>query len=228
MDKSEKKERRPPQTQTQYFCAVVQSDSPEQMDAMRWMLQDRQYLIIAALHDKDAYTVEEIAAKGAGGVYTRKNADGTESQFRAGDVKPAHYHLLIKTRAKMSAESLTKRFCSQVHFQTCSDRYEYARYLLHNTFSARYKYQYKADCLSFGGSPDESIRWYQEMSMTENDIVLDVVQRALIAATDGEHTKFRRDMLETVLQDRDAELLRSMMAHTHFYDNFVLDRGGRA
>lgn len=222
MDKGEKKERRPPQTQTLYFCAVVQADSPEQMDAMRWMMQDRQYFVIAALHDKDTYTAEEITEKGTDGVYVRKNADGTESQYKAGDVKPAHYHLLIKTRAKMRAESLTKRFCSQVHFQTCSDRYEYARYLLHNTYSARDKYQYSADCLSFGGSPDESIRWYQEMSMTENDMVLDVVQRAIVAATDESGTKSRRAMLETVLQDRDAELLRSMMAHTHFYDNFVL------
>ena len=85
---TKKKERRPPETQTQFFCAVVQADYAAQMDVMRWLMQDRQYLCISALHDKDTYTAEDIAEKGENDVYTRTNGDGTQSQYRAGDAKP--------------------------------------------------------------------------------------------------------------------------------------------
>lgn len=221
---TKKKERRPPETQTQYFCAVVQADYAAQMDVMRWLMQDRQYLCISALHDKDTYTAEDIDDKGVNDVYTRKNGDGTQSQFKAGDAKPAHYHLLIKTRAKLRPSALTKRFCGQVAFQACSDRYEYARYLTHDTFDSRAKYHYDVSALAFGGDSTQCLRWYTSMAVTDEDSILDVARRALAASRmpDGSGTS-PREMLLNVLDSEDADLLRSMMAHSHFYDRFVLD-----
>lgn len=221
---TKKKERRPPETQTQYFVAIVQADYSTHMDVMRWLMQDRQYLCISALHDHDTYTAEDIAAKGENGIYTRKNGDGTQSQFKAGDVKPAHYHLLIKTRAKLRASSLEHRFCGQLHFEPCHDRYEYARYLTHDTFDSRAKYHYDVSALAFGGDSTQCLRWYTSMAETDEESTIDIARRALAASRmpDGSGAS-PRGMLLNVIDSDDVELLRSMMAHSHFYDRFVLD-----
>ena len=66
---------------------------------------------------------------------TRKNGDGSESQFRAGDIKPAHIHMIVRVRKKMRASTLSKRFCGQVHFESTAQKYgdtfEACRYLTH-------------------------------------------------------------------------------------------------
>lgn len=106
-----------------WFLAVVQADYPAQMDVLRWIEQDATYTLIYILHDRDTYTESEIEEnpardeKGQSLHYiTRNNSDGTMSQYRAGDVKPAHYHALIGVSHKMRASTLYKRFCGQLFY----------------------------------------------------------------------------------------------------------------
>ena len=105
------------------FIAVVQCDYSSQMDVFRWLLNDSSYACIWIQHDKDTFTAEDISERAQKGVdyITRKNGDGTESQYKAGDVKPAHIHLIVRVRKKMRASTLSKRFCSQVHFEARSE-----------------------------------------------------------------------------------------------------------
>lgn len=222
---AENKPRCPPATK--YHAAVVQCDSPEQMEVYRYIMQDSQYIVVAALHDKDTYTAEEIQEHSGNdsGVYVRKNPDGTESEFRAGDCKPAHIHMLIQTRAKIRSVSLSKRFSSQVHFQSCSDRWEYARYLLHRTYTARDKYQYKESALVFSESSTvDSAAWYKELICAEDDILISTLGDCIVSAQDSECRGLsRREMIAELVQRGDVDALKSIMSHSHFYDKFIFN-----
>lgn len=223
----ENKPRRPPATK--YHAAVVQCDSPEQMEVYRYIMQDPQYIVVSALHDKDIYTAEEITEHSGNdsGVYVRKNPDGTESEFRAGDCKPAHIHMLIQTRAKIRSSSLTSRFAQQVHFQPVSDRWEYARYLLHRTYSAKDKYQYKESALVFSdASMIDSAAWYKELVCAEDDILVSTLGECIVSAQDAERRgQSRREMIAELVQRGEVDALKSIMSHSHFYDKFIFERG---
>lgn len=182
--------RKPPKTKKQtlgeqyiepascWFLAVVQADYPSQMDVLRWIEQDATYTLIYILHDRDTYTeteIEEHAEKDEKGLslhyITRKNGDGTMSQYRAGDVKPAHYHALIGVSHKMRASTLYKRFCNQLFFaipqKEFGDRVEACRYLTHESFRARDKYKYpRSDVRYSKVREDESKQIYTEMMVS--------------------------------------------------------------
>ena len=118
-EKASKKERKPPENAARVFRAVAQLDFPNQMSVVRWLMDDPLYQVVAITHDKDVYTAEEVAERAEAGAdyFTRTNGDGSQSQYRAGDVKPAHVHLLLRVTAKMRASTLSKRFCGQLHFE---------------------------------------------------------------------------------------------------------------
>lgn len=221
----ENKPRCPPATK--YHVAVIQCDFTEQMGVYRYIMQDSQYIVVAALHDKDIYTAEEIKAHSGNdsGVYVRKNPDGTESEFRAGDCKPAHIHMLIQTRAKIRSSSLTSRFSRQVHFQPASDRWEYARYLLHRTYTAKDKYQYQESALAFSdASMVDSAAWYKELVCAEDDILISTLGGCIVSAQDSECRGLsRREMIAELVQSGDVDALKSIMSHSHFYDKFIFN-----
>ena len=154
-EKAPKRARKPPESAARVFRAVAQCDFTDQMDVVRWLLNDPLYQLVCIKHDRDVYTAEEIQEQiikreqPAGDYYTRTNGDGSFSQFRAGDVKPAHIHLLVRTTAKMRASTLSTRFCNQLHFQAVADSPHCARYLLHRTFDSRQKAQYEWNELFF-------------------------------------------------------------------------------
>lgn len=125
------------------FVAVAQCDFHEQMEVVRWLQKDPFYTVILALHHSDVYEPEDFEEGQKSRV--RINGDGSQSEFFAGDAKPAHIHMIIKTASKIRASSLEKRFSGQLHFEACSDVQEYARYLTHSTFAARHKAQYNAE-----------------------------------------------------------------------------------
>lgn len=223
----ENKPRCPPATK--YHVAVVQCDFTEQMDVYRYIMRDPQYIVVAALHDKDIYTDEEIREHSGNdsGVYVRKNPDGTESELHVGDCKPTHIHMLIQTRAKIRSSSLTKRFSQQVHFLSCSDRWEYARYLLHRTYTARDKYQYKESTLVFSESSTvDSAAWYKKLICAEDDILISTLGECIVSAQDAEcRGQSRREMIAELVQRGEVDALKSIMSHSHFYDKFIFERG---
>ena len=190
--------------QSVWMCAVVQSDFTEQMDVFRWLCNDNQYRVIYILHDRD--TVEEE--------HTRTMPDGTEMQMKVGDLKIPHYHLIVRIPSKLSAETFSKRFGNYVNFQVCGDSKEYARYLTHETFSARDKYKYSREQVS------GDIALYRDLmvSAVDNDPCA-IIERVseLTTACNGDKAL----MLKMLCSVHDVEAVKSIMAHAYFYEKFT-------
>ena len=120
-----------------YFCAVFQCRFCVQMDVFRWILNDSGYRMCAIIHDRDISPDDhEILAPNNETITVRK-----------GDRIPEHYHAIIKVSRRITAESMSKRFGSYVHFEACSDPCQYARYLTHDTFDSRDKVRYESSAI---------------------------------------------------------------------------------
>lgn len=223
---SENKQRNPPEKSCLYFGAVVQADFSSQMDVFRWLLQDTGYLVAYILHDSDTYTAEEIAEKSDGGdCIKRTNEDGTESEFRAGDVKPAHYHLLLKVQKKMRGSSLANRFCNQLHFEGLSDSSSYARYMTHSTFDARKKHRYKVQEVQFSDvTASQSKTMFDTLYAGFGGGLVDTVERicthrAEIAASGAAEPQ--KELVRVLCSAGDVEGLSSLMSHAYFFKEFT-------
>lgn len=218
----ETKEPAPPrEAPSNKFCAVIQADFSEQMDVLRWLKQDPYYIVIVAEHSSDTYAEDDFKEE-ENGVKVRKNGDGTESEFRVGDAKPLHYHVVIQTASKIRAGSLSKRFCGQVHFQALSDAQEYARYLTHSTFAARKKAQYDAEKAIRPHTTAAGWRWYCDLMQTlENDDICTQVEDWLTLTASNDF----RGAVEILAQTRRVKGLASVMAHSYFYDK-LSGKGG--
>lgn len=233
-EKKEKKARKPPETAARVFRAVAQCDFPAQMDVVRWILSDPLYQVVGIKHDKDTYTADEISERAENGAdyFTRTNGDGSLSQFRAGDFKSPHLHLLVRTTSKMRASTLSRRFCDQLHFETVADAPHCARYLLHRTYDSREKYQYDWSELFFSEScKADSEEWYNSLYGGFSHGVCDVVGRVqlvreAVAALreSGEISPDRTDnqaLCDELVRIGDSEALGSIMAHAYFYKEFT-------
>lgn len=227
-DEQKKEPREPPkepvEAPSRYFCAVAQCDFPAQMDVIRWLLSDDSYTCFYIVHNADTYTDDDIAEKGKGGVITRKNGDGTESQFKAGDKKPDHIHIIIETKTKMRSGTLTKRFCNQLHFFSCQkeygDKYEAARYLTHESFRARGKHRYKRAEVKFseGGAHDSAISLYGDCMQTEDGALLDDLREFIeIKKQAGDTVAAVRATIAT----GNARAVKRIMSHAYFYDKML-------
>lgn len=228
LDEQKKEPREPPkepcESPSRYFCAVAQCDFPAQMDVIRWLLSDDCYTCFYIVHNADTYTEEDIAKKGKDGVITRKNGDGTESQFKLGDKKPDHIHIIIETKTNMRSGTLTKRFCSQLHFFSCQkeygDKYEAARYLTHESFRARGKHRYKRAEVKFseGGAHDPAIVLYGDCMQTEDGALLDDLREFIeIKKQAGDTTAAVRATIAT----GNARAVKRIMSHAYFYDKML-------
>lgn len=201
---------------TDKFLAVIQADFPEQMDVLRWLVKDPYYTVIVALHDRDTYEATDM--DDGQETHKRTNGDGTESEFRPGDVKPAHYHLIIKTRTKIRATALQNRFCGQVHFEAASDAQEYARYLTHSTFAARNKHQYNADEAILPHTPASGWKLYTDLISTHDaDEICDIIEDFAAAC----ETMNKSDIVVSLAKARNVTALKSIMAHGYFYDKIL-------
>lgn len=224
-DGAKQSEDKPKPAKRTWFCAVVQTDFPDQMDCLRYIAQHPEQfpVCIAIVHDKDRFDKDddEDAAKFAKSeTYVRKNADGTESEYRNGDIKPPHIHLLLKMPRKMLASSLSKQFCNQVYFQDCSDEIGYAHYLTHNVFRARNKHQYApADICKCEYTTQKGWRLYCEMTSGTSDIDLvdacDIWQDAL--------RNEKGDMaaaLALLCVNGQNYVIKKIASHSNFFDKY--------
>lgn len=197
------------------FLAVVQADFPMQMDVFNWMKNDTSYQVYYILHDKDTYSKDEMKD----GARVRTNGDGTTSEFRVGDVKPPHYHVVIHSLHKISCASLEKRFARYLHFEPCQDPFEASRYLTHETFSAREKYQYKRSEIC----GDTCLYWDRMRSLQESD-TLEIAERwANLLHLSG----CKEDAITACIDARDKDLLDDIRKHPYFYDRFFKDKKGK-
>lgn len=190
--------------QSTWMCAVVQADFQEQMDVFRWLQNDTQYRIIWILHDHD--TVEEE--------HFRKMPDGTEKKLEKGATKFPHYHIIVKIPSKLSSETFSKRFGSYVNFQVCGDSKEYARYLTHETFSARDKYKYSRDDVS----GDMSL-YHDLMVCAKDDDTCDIIERFsdMVNLCNGDKALAVKMLCAT----HDISAVKSIMSHAYFYEKFI-------
>lgn len=208
-----------------WFCAVIQCDYSAQMDCLRYMIQHPEQfpVCIGIVHDKDKFDKddEEDSDKFAESeIYTRKNGDGSESQFRSGDAKPAHVHLLVKMPRKMLASSLSKQFCNQVHFQDCSDEVGYMHYITHNTFAARNKHHYApADVCKCEYTTQKGWRLYCELTSETADCDLvdacEVWQDALLSEKGDVAAA-----LALLCVNGQNEVIKKIAAHSNFFDKY--------
>lgn len=218
------------------FIAVVQCDYGDQMDVFRWILNDTSYACIWIQHDKDKYTPEDIAERAADGAdyIIRKNGDGSESQFKSGDIKPAHIHMIVRVRKKMRASTLSKRFCGQVHFEATAQKYgdtfEACRYLTHESFRARSKYQYPRECVQFSGSSFcDSRSYYNDLMNQDGNLLLSDLQRFMqykdnssdfSGIADGTLTS-SAIATRVAVHNGDTTLVKRIMSHSYFFDHLL-------
>lgn len=218
------------------FIAVVQCDYSEQMDVFRWILNDTSYACIWIRHDKDTFTQEDISERATDNAnyITRKNGDGSESQFKAGDIKPAHIHMIVRVRKKMRASTLSKRFCGQVHFEATAQKYgdtfEACRYLTHESFRARSKYQYSRDCVQFSGASFcEARGYYNDLMRQDGDNLLSDLQHFIqYKDNSSEFTSIADRALTSsaiatrlAVQCGDITLVKRIMSHSYFFDHLL-------
>lgn len=237
-ENAQKKPRNPPESAARVFRAVAQCDFPDQMSVVRWLMSDPLYQVVAITHDRDIYTADEIQdqikkrEQPAGDYYTRTNGDGSQSQYRAGDVKPAHVHLLLRVTAKMRASTLSKRFCGQLHFEAVADAPHCARYLLHRTYDSREKAQYNFEELRFSETGVSDCKeWYNSLYGGFGAGTCDVVGRVMVAReciqalrASGEISVERSEnqaLVDLIVKNGDSEALGSIMAHAYFYKEFT-------
>lgn len=223
---SEGAARKPPcESPVREFVAVAQCDFPNQMDVIRWLLSDDSYTCFYIMHDADTYTAEDIAEKGENGIITRTNGDGTKSQFREGDKKPAHIHIFVQTKSKMRSKTLNGRFSDQLHFFSAQkkygDKYEAARYLTHETFRARLKHKYARSEVKYSesGAKDSAISLYAELLQTEDGALMDDLRNYIaIKKSCGDDTT---NAVHAVIESGDSRLTRRIMSHAYFFDKLI-------
>ena len=140
--------------------------------------------------------------------------DGSEVVLKVGDRKYPHYHIIIKIPSKLSAETFSKRFGNYVNFQVCGDSKEYARYLTHETFSARDKYKYAREDIC------GDIALYHDLMVgAKDDDSCDIVERfaELTNLCNGDKALAVKMLCAT----HDISAIKSIMAHAYFYEKFV-------
>lgn len=241
---AEKKAPRKPPQEPQFvelaslwFVAVAQADYENQMEVLRWILEDETYICFYILHDKDTYTAEEIlerAEKDKDGkpldYITRVNGDGSKSQYKAGDLKPPHVHIMVQVRSKMRASTLAKRFCNQLHFEVpqCqfSDKFEACRYLTHECFRARNKYRYERSKVLYSKCRyEESKGAYMELVGSDGSHLLETV-RTMKQVKDmfrqsGDAENATRYAVSALLEMGDISALKTVMSRAYFFDKMI-------
>lgn len=187
-----------------YFCAVVQSRISSQMDVFRWILNDSSYRVCAIEHTKDICdNTHEILL----------DTEGNTAEIKEGDSIPPHWHILLKSSRRLTADSMTKRFGGYVHFQICSDPAEYARYLTHDTFAARNKYSYESSAV-IGDSA-----FYNEL--VRRAITVDETQiynRLFIYISRCGDVK---SAIRYALQHDDIDVFKFAASHAYFVNNLL-------
>ena len=193
------------------FRCIIQTDYKEQMEVFDFLSHSLQYSCVWILHDKDAFTAEDMDDNG---IHVRKNGDGSQSQYKVGDIKPPHYHLYLETGVSLSECGMSKRFFNAVHFQIVSDPMECLLYFTHETFSGRGKYKYpRSDINGDLALYDKRVRELRKCSSS-----------AIVTRIHSTFYMFEGNKKEAVyylasIGDDDA--INSILAHSNFYDKFI-------
>lgn len=194
--------------QSTWFRCIIQSDFSDQMDVFRWIIaHPAESRCCWIFHDHDKVLTEEEE-------HTRLMPDGSEKDFKIGDKKPDHYHVILKIPKKLTADTFSKRYGNYVHFQICSDPRNYIRYFLHDTFISKHKYHYSSECIK------GDAELIHDLLKSERHVLpVECLQRYLAAydACSGD----TRLTIETLLVSGDTDTVNSVMSHSYFYGRFI-------
>ena len=128
---------------TVYHCFVAQCEIPEQVDVLRWMLNDpANYKVAWICHFLDKKPLESVTPE-----QLEDNEQSIHFYDASGKVKE-HLHAIVKVPKKISPESLSASFAQYIHFQRCSNPQRYLQYMLHRDFKSSFdtnKHQYDFD-----------------------------------------------------------------------------------
>ena len=187
-----------------YFVAVFQCRFSSQMDVFRWLINDKAYRVCAICHDRDiAMEDHKILMPDSSDTLTIKK----------GERVPEHYHAIIKTARRITADSLSKRFGGYVHFENASDPCEYARYLTHDTFSSREKVRYESSAV-IGDTSLYAELVRQAVSVDE----CQVYHRLRLYL---EKSGSPREAIQYALAHNDIEVYKFAASHAYFVNNLL-------
>lgn len=194
---------------SRYFRFVIQQRESRQMDVLRWLESDECYDLVYILHDCD---VRQNDNQGADSSQDDTDPDSkTDEIDDDGRIKP-HYHGIVRTKKKVTAMTMTKRFGGYVHFQIAGDPFDYARYLTHECFRARNKHKYRRSDVK--GNHDFYIELLNDSDLRAFECVSDWA--SLMAENEHDHKK----ALASAVTQGDKRLIKSIMSHSYFYKEF--------
>lgn len=189
-----------------WFVAIFQADFPMQMEVFRWLTKDPQYKCIWIMHDKDVYDEP----------YLRTMPDGSKKQYNKGDIKPAHYHMIVHTPLNTYSQTMSKRFGNYVTFLECRDRVNYAYYLIHATFDSRDKYHYSPEDVS------GDLEIYQKLTKSFDEPCVMCREWAdALAACEMDGAEAIRFLC---IMNRN-DVVKFVMAHAYFCEKFFNMKG---
>ena len=194
---------------SKYFRIVVQEREPRQMDVFRWLISDECYECAYIRHDRD---VRQVDSHGENTAPEDTDPDEkSEEVDEDGRILP-HYHVIIRTKKKVTAKTMFKRFGGYVFFQLCGDPFDSARYLTHECFRARFKFKYPRSDVK--GNLDFYHELLNDADLRAFECVSDWL--ALMAESEHDHKK----ALASAVSQGDRRLVKSIMSHSYFYKEF--------
>lgn len=207
VEEKEEKKRAP---QSVWFGLVVQTDFTNQMDVFRFLLQSPNYQTVHIVHNKDVHASDGV----------RVNADGTSSEYKAGDIVYPHIHCIVKVPKKIVQSKLDERFANYVHFQRLVDPQEYALYILHRTFLAIKEGKTLYDYSELKGDKALLSALYHEYYDDVADNIANF--RHALQLHRGDCVS----ALQQLLQDGDYRTVKDIRSHAYFYSRFVTGNTG--
>ena len=190
--------RRPPSTR--FFRAVIQATFPEQMQVLDYLRIAQPFEFCYILHFLDT---------------KHTSADDEQADCEIFDestalIKP-HYHLICRVPKKITQDTMNKRFGNYVHFQRCTDPYNSALYLTHETFSARDKHKYSRDLV------EGDLSFYHELLSDNLNVQLHCEDWEKTLSDCDYHLQLA---FRAVVKSGNKGLIKSIMSHSYFYKSF--------
>lgn len=214
VETAEKTSKRPPAYTC--FVAEIRADYHDKMEVLRWLAEDDFYRVVYILHDRDIFYDND---KDKDGKILRDMPDtDVKKEFQVGDIKPAHYHLIVFRPKKCTEATMDKQFGGYVHFEGCSDAFAYARYLTHETFDSKHKTQYPRSAVL------GDVEKYQELLGRDKDVCatarrwLQYREQAIQNASAPDRVDAEAAKLAIIAGD--SALVASIMSHAYFYSKF--------
>lgn len=181
------------------FNMLLYPDCVEHVKALEQIRESYNY--VAILHNRDVWTASDPAVQ--------------EGQYVEGEVKKAHYHVIVKFKNAVWASSLCESLNLTLRqFEKTGDFDRSARYLVHADSSD--KAEYEVDELEGNLVPavkkaladvDENVRVLGLLDLIRNEEYLSMERLIILACENGLYAELRRmgGLVRTLLHEHNQE-----------------------